>query len=315
MISVPMVPALPVGFVGERSPVDGILRWGVDVVVWMQQASPSLDGLFKALTFFGSEEFYLLLLPFVYWCVDRVLGIRLIVLLLSSAAINTVAKIAAAQPRPFQYDARVKPITTETTYGFPSGHTQSTTSVWGFLGRRERRWWFWALAIVMVIGVGTSRIYLGVHFPTDVLGGLVIGLIVLWLFVKLWPPIEGWLRSLALPAQLAFTALVPLLLLIVSRDDEVVTGVGTMVGIGVGIALERRVVRFSTSGTIADKALRLAVGLVVIVGIWAGLRSLFAGLEPAVLLRLLRYFLVGAWASLGAPWLFVRVGIAGHRPA
>lgn len=295
--------------------MDGILHWGADVVVWMQHASPALDGLFKALTFLGSEEFYLILLPFVYWCVDRVLGIRLIVLLLVSALTNTIAKLIAAQPRPFQYDTRVKAITTETSYGFPSGHTQSTVAVWGYLGRQVRRWWFWVIPIVLVVGVGTSRIYLGVHFPTDVFGGLVIGLLVLWLFVKLWPAIERWLRTRALPAQLALTGLVPLLVLIVGRDDSVATGVGTMVGIGVGIALERRLVRFSTEGTIAQRGLRLVVGLVVLVGIWAGLRSLFAGLEPALVLRLFRYALVGLWASLGAPWLFVQMKIAGHRPA
>jgi len=87
--------------------------------------------------------------------------------------------------------------------------------------------------------------YLGVHFPTDVLGGLVIGLIVLWLFVKWWPRVENWVRSLSLQVQLALTG-PPLLLLLVARDNDVVTGVGTMVGIGVGLILERRFVRLSS---------------------------------------------------------------------
>jgi len=294
--------------------VDGILRWGVDVILWMQQASPSLDWLFKTLTFLGSEGFFLILMPFVYWCVDRVLGIRLIVLLLSSVAINTVVKVLAAQPRPFQFDGRVKAITTETTFGFPSGHTQSSTVVWGLLGRKARRWWFWTIAVALVVGVGVSRMYLGVHFPTDVLGGLVIGLIVLWLFVKWWPRVENWVRSLSLQVQLALTG-PPLLLLLVARDNDVVTGVGTMVGIGVGLILERRFVRFSTPGTVVQRALRMVVGLAVLIGIWAGLRSVFAGMEPAVLLRLARYTLVGLWAALGAPWLFTRLKIAGYRPA
>jgi membrane-associated phospholipid phosphatase len=309
-----MVPAVTVWFGREGSGVDGILRWGVDVILWMQQASPSLDWLFKTLTFLGSEGFFLILMPFVYWCVDRVLGIRLIVLLLSSVAINTVVKVLAAQPRPFQFDGRVKAITTETTFGFPSGHTQSSTVVWGLLGRKARRWWFWTIAVALVVGVGVSRMYLGVHFPTDVLGGLVIGLIVLWLFVKWWPRVENWVRSLSLQVQLALTG-PPLLLLLVARDNDVVTGVGTMVGIGVGLILERRFVRFSTPGTVVQRALRMVVGLAVLIGIWAGLRSVFAGMEPAVLLRLARYTLVGLWAALGAPWLFTRLKIAGYRPA
>jgi len=59
----------------------------------------------------------------------------------------------------------------------------------------------------------------------------------------------------------------------------------------------------------------MVVGLAVLIGIWAGLRSVFAGMEPAVLLRLARYTLVGLWAALGAPWLFTRLKIAGYRPA
>ncbi|GBD85994.1 undecaprenyl-diphosphatase BcrC [bacterium BMS3Abin02] len=287
-----------------------ILRWGIDVVLWLQQASPSLDGLFKTLTFLGSEEFYLLLLPLVYWSVDRVIGMRLIVLLLFSNLVNTAVKLLAAQPRPFAYDARVKAITSEVSFGFPSGHTQNTVAVWGYLGSRVRAGWFWLLAGLLMVGVPLSRIYLGVHFPTDVLGGYLIGAIVLWLFLRFWKPVERWFCGLALVWQLAITMFAPAALLAFHVSESVTTGVGTMVGMGVGFVLERHWVRFETAGPIMHRVLRFLIGLVVLIGLWAGLRTLFAGIEPAMVLRFIRYGLVGLWGAFGAPWLFVRLRIA-----
>ncbi|NIA25049.1 MAG: phosphatase PAP2 family protein [Gammaproteobacteria bacterium] len=290
--------------------MDAILRLGVDVVLWLQQASPSLDGFFKTLTFLGNEEFFLLLLPLVYWSVDRVIGMRLIVLLLFSNLINTAVKLFAAQPRPYAYDARVKAITHEVSYGFPSGHTQNTVAVWGYLGSKVRAKWFWLLAGLLMVGVPLSRIYLGVHFPTDVLGGYVIGAVVLWLFLRFWKPVERWFCRLALVWQLVITTFAPLTLLALHASESVTTGVGTMVGMGVGFVLERHWVRFETAGPIRHRVLRFLIGLVVLIGLWAGLRVLFAGIEPAMALRLVRYTLVGLWGALGAPWLFVRFRIA-----
>jgi len=295
--------------------VDGILRWGADVVVWMQQASPSLDGFFKALTFLGSQEFYLLLLPLVYWSVDRVLGVRLMALLIFSALINTVVKVIAGQPRPYAYDGRVKAIATESSHGFPSAHTQNAAAVWGLVASRVRRGWLWSFALAFTVAIGVSRVYLGVHFPTDVLGGLVIGAVVLWLFLRGRRPVERWFCALRLPVQLALVAVVPLVVLAFQHTEDVVTGVGATLGVAVGFVLERDLIGFETAGSVVHRVMRFVIGGVVLFGLWAGLRTLFAGVEPALLLRLVRYALVGAWVALGAPWLFLRVGIAGQKPA
>ncbi len=54
--------------------MDGILDWGVEVILWLQQFSPTLDLPSKALTWLGDEEFFMLLLPLV--CADRTLAGR-----------------------------------------------------------------------------------------------------------------------------------------------------------------------------------------------------------------------------------------------
>ena len=135
----------------------------------------SFDAFFAFFTFLGDEEFYLLALPLIYWSINRAVGVRLMVVFLLSGLVNQVAKHLAAQPRPFQYDSRVKEIVGAEGFGLPSGHTQSAVVVWGYLGTTVRKRWFWVLAGTLMVLTPLSRIYLGVHFPTDVLGGYVLG--------------------------------------------------------------------------------------------------------------------------------------------
>jgi membrane-associated phospholipid phosphatase len=290
--------------------VDALLDWGIDVVLWFQQASPGLDGLFKFFTFLGDEEFFLILLPFVYWSVNRALGVRLIVLTLFSSLVNATAKTIGGQPRPFAYDDRVVALVDAGGHGLPSGHTQSSIVIWGFLAVEARRRWFWFLAIVLMLGTSLSRIYLGVHFPTDIIGGAVLGIALLILWSKYGRRVERWFCSLAIPRQLALTAIAPLLVMAFMPSEDVVTAAATFLGLGTGIILERRYLHFSTDGSIPTRASRFLLGGLILVGLWLGLRTAFSDQDPELLLRLIRYTLVGLWGSLGAPWLFLKVGLA-----
>ena len=59
--------------------MQSILDWGANVVLWFQQFHPVLDLPFKGFTLLGEEEFFMLMLPLVYWCLDRRTGARLAV--------------------------------------------------------------------------------------------------------------------------------------------------------------------------------------------------------------------------------------------
>jgi hypothetical protein len=78
-----------------------VFTWGIEFNVWLQTFSnPFLDALFKAITFMGNEEFYLILLPLVYWCFDKRIGVRLTFLYLLGAYINTGLKDLFGAPLP-----------------------------------------------------------------------------------------------------------------------------------------------------------------------------------------------------------------------
>ena len=291
---------------------EDILDWGIDVVLWFQQISPALDLPFKSLTFLGNLEFFLIFMPLIYWCLDRRMGARLLILFLISAYINSVAKVIADQPRPFHYDSRVKALVHADGGGLPSGHTQSAIVVWGYLASEVRRRMLWILASFLMIGIPVSRLYLGIHFPTDLLGGYILGILLLVLYLQFVLKVEAWLIKKGLIWQMGLAILLPILFICVNPKGSfnALNAASVLLGFAPGILLERRWIRFCSGGNRLKRILRFIAGFIVLIGIWMGLRIAFAEMEPVSLFRIVRYALTGLWCALGAPWLFVRLRLA-----
>jgi undecaprenyl-diphosphatase len=292
--------------------MESIPDWGISVVIWFQQFSPALDLPFKAFTFLGDQPFFMLLLPLIYWCLNRRLGARLSILFLLSSYLNAVAKVLAGQPRPYQVDPRVLSLYKASGGGFPSGHTQNAVVVWGYLASHFRRIGLWTLAGCLMLLIPLSRVYLGVHFPTDLLGGYLLGVALLLLYLRLEPVVEAWLAQKGLGWQIFAAILVPLLLVLLfpGHGKQGIIIDATLMGMGVGLAIERRWVRFESGGLWWKRLLRFLIGVPVLFTLWLGLRSGFDGLEPEQVYRFIRYALMGLWSALGAPWLFVRLKLA-----
>ena len=126
--------------------------WGILIILWLQRFSPGLDGLFKGLSGLGIEDFFMLLLPLVLWCIDRAVGVRLSFLFLFSTYVGAYAKVVFNQPRPFEIDSRVKALEQPTDRGFPSLHTQNAVVVWGYLAYAfKRRWLYWLAAVLIIL--------------------------------------------------------------------------------------------------------------------------------------------------------------------
>ena len=292
--------------------MEAIWQWGLDLIRTIQLVhGPALDAVFKAITFMGDEEFFLILLPLIFWCVDFAVGARLAFVFLLSAYTNAGLKDLFAHPRPFELDPTVKLHEAE-GYGLPSGHSQSAVVVWGTIAAGFRRTWLWIVAALLMVLIGFSRIYLGVHFPTDVLGGWAVGAVFLAACLALEPRVMAWLRQAGLAVQLVLAVAVPLALLLVHPATDTASSMAVLMGMGVGIALARRVAPFSAAGPLWQRAVRFLVGAVVLLVLYFGLKLVFPSEgEPLYfLLRVVRYALVGLWAGLGAPWLFRRLRLA-----
>jgi membrane-associated phospholipid phosphatase len=295
--------------------MESIHHWGVEVVLWLQQFSPRLDLPFVVLTSFGGELFFLLLIPLIYWCLDRRTGARLSVLFLLSAYANAAAKVLASQPRPFDFNPQVRKLVEAGGGGFPSGHTQNSVVFWGYLAAQYRRLWFWTVAVIFMVLVPLSRMYLGVHFPTDLLGGYLLGAFLLLLYSRLEPVVERWLTGKGTAWHMGLAVAVPAILALIYPGGEKygISACGMLMGMVLGFVLERRWVAFDSGGTISKRLLRFVLGEAVLIGLWLGLKPLLSAYEPEPVYRFLRYSLMGLWGGLGAPWLFVKLGLSEGR--
>jgi len=319
-----------------------LLDFGVRVVVALQ----SLGGwLILPMTFFsflGTEQFFLAVLPALYWCVDSGIGLRVGVILLLNTSVNDAAKLAIHGPRPYWYSPEVKAYATETSFGAPSGHAQIATGVWGMLAVSLKKRWAWLLAGGIIFLIGFSRLYLGVHFPHDVLLGWLIGGLLLWLVLWAWDPVSDWLRERSPSWQILAAFLASLVLILVELvpflglklggwmppqawaawAGQAVSLSGAMIssgaffGLTAGLAGFKQQGGFSTSGGVPKRILRYVLGMLGLLILYVGLDLLFNlfthGGEGwfVYLLQYVRYALVGAWISLGAPWVFLRWKLA-----
>ncbi len=297
-----------------------LIPWGTEAILWVQaQSNEALNSISKFFTFLGYEEFYLLLLPFVYWCIDRSIGIRLGAIALSSAWLNGLVKHLFTIPRPA--DPRIQIPLPETSPSFPSGHSQNAIANWGYLAIRFRSRLMGAVALIAILGISVSRIILGVHFPQDVIGGWLIGLTLLAIWVWAEPGVLGWIAARPRTLQLALAVGVPLLLVFLHPADAAgrypaegsVVPMSTFLGLGVGVIMERTRVRFGVKGSWGRRALRFGVGLILVAAAYA-LPKLLLPEELSygweTMARIVRYGLLGWVVAFACPWLFVRLGLA-----
>lgn len=302
-----------------------LIPWGTGAILWVQSfRHPFLDALFQAATFLGEEEFYLIFLPFIYWCLNKQVGVGLAYISLFSPYLNSVVKVTFRLPRPS--DPRLVLLRTETSPSFPSNHAQGAVINWGYLATRFRHKIFSIVAVVLVLLIAFSRIYVGVHFPQDVVGGLLIGLLLLVTYNWIVGTVEKRRFDLPLPIKLTLSAVAPLALLFAHPFDVdgtypaelAATTMGTFLGMSIGFIMEREHIRFKVNGLWWKRGLRFILGMVLVVIFYLGLKVMFpeeVSHSVAIALRMVRYSLVGFATAFLAPWLFVATSLAEREEA
>ena len=305
-----------------RSWLLSLLPWGTEVVVWAQSwSTPFIDRLLNLAAFLGDEEFFFVLLPLVYWGLSKKVGRWLAYGLLLSVYLNSLIKHVFMIPRPSDPRVQVMRPVDPPNPNFPSGHAQNSVALWGFLASRAGKVVGWLLAILLMILIGFSRIYHGVHDPAAVLGGWVVGGVYLCLFLWLMPHVERWLRSKSLLLKLALAVILPITGLFLHSADmrglypapDAATVSGMLLGMSVGFLLEPRLIGFRVDGPWWQRLLRVALGLIIVLVFWQGPKLLLPEEMAhgiAMLLRFLRYAASGLAAILLTPWLFVKLRLA-----
>jgi hypothetical protein len=325
--------------------LDTLLESSIQLILSLQNIGDGLVEIMKVFTFMGDEEFYFILFPILFWCVDSSLGFRAGLILLLSSCVNAYFKWLIRLPRPYWISNDIVAHTSETSFGAPSGHAQNSVAMWGLIAAKVGKPWAWVAAILLMFMIGISRLVMGVHFLLDVILGWIIGAALLWIFLKLEPSVEEWMaeKSFRFKLFVSYIASMALILIAIvilsalsfwevpnlwtqnallanSAAEEinplaisgVISNAGILFGVSAGYIIMNHQGGFSTQGKLFQQILKYIIGIIGVLVIWMGLDMVFPEGETfiAYVFRYFRYFLTGVWISLGAPWIFIKAKLS-----
>lgn len=275
------------------------MSWGADILRFFTRIrSPILNNVFEVITISTESGVLLLVIAIIYWCVNKKLGQKLGSILLFSMTVNGLIKNIAKVARPFDLEGVVALRKhTATGYSFPSGHTQAATTFWSIWMMHVAKRWLYYFGTIMIALIGLSRIYLGVHWPMDIMGAIVIGMICSAVGQRLFqqrehPKATGFLLGGC--ALLWGT-------LFLGFDADYVKAVGGLTGFLIGTLLEERYIGFNTKASLGAQVKKVAIGILGL-GIIYGTLKLIS--PPYLIFSFIRYALLAIWFVAGAPYVF-----------
>ncbi len=276
--------------------------WGYGFLSFIQSSqNAALDWLFVAATALGNKEFYLLAIPFLYWCVDKKLGVRIAFIFLGGMFFNSWIKHWVSGARPDPAHVRVLFSASGGDFSFPSGHAQGSVAFWGYLALWAKNRCFTAAAAALVFLICVSRMYLGLHFPWDVAYGALIGVITLIFFFVLLELYEKIKAKFPWPARIVAVVVLTLVMTMLFPQKRFQSILGGLMGFLTGAILEARWIRLQMRPGKLLMLQKWAVGMAAAIVIaWCAGRIF----EGAGLRGFAAYAVAGFWTGFGAPALF-----------
>jgi membrane-associated phospholipid phosphatase len=268
------------------------------------------DIFFKFLNEADTLYFYVLLIPFVWWGYKRKWGIRIFYLIILSVVFTDFFKALVHQPRPFNFIPGLGKVFVA-NYGFPSGAAVNATMLGILLIHYFKRWWVSILAVFYIFIMSLSRVYLGVHFITDIFGGWILGAFLALGFIKGHDKIEAFI--LKLPIHIAFflSQLVAVMFFFVLGENHAYEVTAATMAIGTGLYFtERYNLYVIDPKLILERLSRISIvllGAVIIFFLAHFTLIKHASLSWKVLAGFVSYFLAAFWFSFLANPLIKRV--------
>ena len=287
--------------------------------------------LMEVITELAASPVLIGLVAFLYWAVNKPLGSFLMLNYTGSTLLNQTVKLGVCAYRPWVRDSRILPVASAiedaTGYSFPSGHSQSATAYYGSIGLwfgKKHRWVAWVMGALILL-TGFSRNFLGVHTPQDVVVGIGLCCLYLFLNAKLMAwleknPSKDWIVA-CVGSGLALAAVAFFLLKSYPMDyqngallvdpaimmEDGFMAAGMVFGFYPGWLIERRWLRFSTAQRSAGQYLLAAAALVPMLMIYKLLPGLLAGLTGPLGAEFLSCALLAFYVMALVPALICRL--------
>lgn len=176
--------------------MSSVQRIDSEILMYIQEnfRNPFFDSLFETITYLGSGGliWIILLMSFLFVKRFRITSFQMAgALIISSVSGILFLKNIIERPRPFYTVAGLKPLITPSGYSFPSGHTASSFAA-AFIIFMNLPRKYGIAALILAVFISFSRIYLGVHYPTDVFAGFILGAVSAQISKVIWKKtVEG----------------------------------------------------------------------------------------------------------------------------
>lgn len=312
-----------------------------DLHIWLQQWDNEwIVQFFKMITRLGYVEFFMVSLIVIIFGVHFRKGFILLLIVMWTAAVTLVLKDTFDLPRPYMVERDVMIFDEEVNtdmallddadatyffellpqatmdyfdnqpipYGFPSGHTSIAVAFWGALILLFRRRWLSILCVSLIFLIPFSRIYLGVHFIADVVGGYFVGVIMLFAFYRLVLRSEAMTEYLkthkhefAFDFKNSLILFAPFVWLFLLNDVKYWIIPAVLFGFGLGFLLISQKGLPNETGTIFNRMVKVVFALGIFGGCNILIEQLFVsiGLENIAIAEFVLYVLT----SLITIWL------------
>lgn len=327
--------------------MDPIWQFEINIIQTLQSWFSSQAAIFSGITALGSVQFFILIMPALYWCIDPGIGFKTALILILSGEFNSFFKLVFHSPRPFWYSSKITALSSETSFGMPSGHAMNTISIWGLIAAQfKKKALAWVCAAIILL-VGFSRLVLGMHFMSDVVMGWILGGVLLLLFLNFEPMVTKKIKEMTLAQQLGLAiatslgligfCFIPLVFLqnwqlpaqwvenarlsplsaLPNPLDQsgVFTSAGIWLGFCSGAAWMRSQGGFSAAGTGGQLFLRYLIGVAGIAILGIGFSKLLPHSTDVLGMgfEYFQYAIVGLWISGGAPAVFLKLKLANRN--
>lgn len=282
--------------------------------------NPFFDKLFAIITELGYELVALGVICIIFWCINKNSAYKIGFAYFASGMLIQGLKITFRVDRPWVKDPNFKPvgnaIEKATGYSFPSGHTQSATTLFGSLAMILKKTWAKVLCVVLFLLVGFSRNYLGVHYASDVIVSMILSLACVYVFVKIFEKIENnkkydWLVALALVAISVGVCIYSLVLngkgIITEAKyvEDCCKTAGAGIGFAIGWFVERKWIGFcEKTPKMWHQIVKVIVGIAITLALKELPKKLFG---DTAAIGLIRYMLVTLWVCGIYPFILKKV--------
>lgn len=265
---------------------------------------PLLDQFMLLITHLGEETAFLVIALAIFWCVDKLQGYYILGVGFCGTILNQFLKLACRVPRPWVQDVNFKPVAQAipeaTGYSFPSGHSQSAVGVFGCLAVNTKNKIFRYVCIAIAVLVPFSRMYLGVHFPSDVLVGAGSALVLVGA-MRYMNEGKYLKQSLFVMCGLAVAYLVYVSLIDPATMDELnyshgvenaYTLLGATIGMLAGYFIDNKWIHFDVKAIWWAQILKVVGGLIVVLAVKEGTKPVLNLILGDSIGRAVRYALV-----------------------